>query len=191
MNLSATVLDKRGSEKQMAQYQSQSQWENELQNMESAVSSSAEKQRGIVVSKKTLILGGGIVLTIFCLLLVLYAFGRPLEGTWVRQSDDNSTLSGMKVEVRNNGGKLEGTIVSMPDGAYAFEEGQIKWAEIKKVGFGKYQCVDLSFLQPENIYSYEGSTLLSVGPGGKQMTLQTVTNQIVQRGRHQLWLKEP
>ena len=175
----------------MAQYQSQSQWENDLQNTESPISFSTVAQpKGLVVSKKALLVGCGIALTVLCLLLLLYAFGRSVEGIWVRQSDDNSTLSGMKVEVRRNSGKLEGTIVSIPEGAYAFEEGQIKWAEIKKVGFGKYQCFDLSFLQPENIYSYEGSTLLSIGPGGKQMTLQTMASGIVQRGRHQLWVKE-
>lgn len=172
----------------MSRFQTQSQWENETQQNGAAAFESATDNKGIQISKKGLLLGGSLLIIIFLGIIALYIFGRPIEGTWVRQMDDNSTLAGMTVEVKRDGNILEGTIISMPEGAIGFEVGQIKWFQIKKVGFGKYEFYDLIHHETTGTYSYGTTSILTVLQGGNQLTLATDGSN--SRGNFQVWVKQ-
>ena len=174
----------------MSSFQTQSQWENNAgqELLKGNDNTPTKKDAGIQVSKKGLIIGGSIVVLVFWGIIALYMFGRPIEGVWVRQMDDNSTLAGMTVVVKRDGSMLEGVIIEMPSNAYAFEVGQIKWHMIKKVGFGKYEYYDLTHADGTDQYYYGTSSLLTVLPGGKQLTATTDGSSA--RGNYQIWVKQ-
>lgn len=173
----------------MNRFQQQSQWENDFQqNITIEDQSGLKSRKEITVSKQGLIFVGVMVVLVSLCLIALYVLGRPIEGTWTRQADDNSTLAGMKVQVRRDGALLEGEIVEMPANAYAFEVGQIKWHMIKKVGFGKYEYYDLTHADGTDQYYYGTSSLLTVLPGGKQLTVTTDGSSA--RGNYQIWVKQ-
>ena len=176
----------------MSHFQTQTQWENSAEQEESIANDSASaptrKENGIQVSKKGLIISGSIIVLVILGLLAIYMYGRSVEGIWVRQMDDNSTLAGMTVEVKRDGAMFEGVIIDMPSNAYAFEVGQVKWHLIKKVGFGKYEYYDLSNTDGTNNYFYDSVCSLTVLPGGKQLTISTSGSNA--RGNHQIWIKQ-
>ncbi len=140
--------------------------------------------------KKVLLVATPIAAVVILALIALFIFGRPLDGTWIRQLDDNGTLAGMTVEVSRNGGVLEGKIISMPSGANAFEVGQTKWFEIKKVGFGKYKFYDLvSYSDGSYSYEYDRPSMIRVLPGGNRLML-TVESNDNYLGKTQVWIKQ-
>ena len=172
------------------QTQSQSQWENDEQLNITVNDESATKPKGISVNKRGFFIGCGFLALVIIGLSAIYIFGRPIEGVWVRQLDSNSTLAGMTVEVRKDRGSLEGEIITMPENAYAFGVGQIKWHKIKKVGFGKYECYDLSHTDGTNFYSYaDKPSVLIISPDGKQLTLKAEESN-ADRGNFQVWIKQ-
>ena len=96
----------------MNRFQQKSQWENDFQqNITLEDQSGLKSRKEIMVSKKGLIFVGALVVLVSLCLIALYVLGRPIEGTWTRQADDNSTLAGMKVQVRRDGALLEGEIL--------------------------------------------------------------------------------
>ena len=183
--------------KKMASFQTQSQWENENlpdieYNIDSGNDSSLKKNNNrIKIRKSTLLIIASSMIVIVALLLSVYIAARPIEGVWIRQMDDNSTLAGMTVEVRKNGGVTEGVIITMPEGAEEFEVGQVKWFDIQKVGFGKYQFRDLTYSGNTETYYYRNSDsdLLSVMSGGKRLTISCSDRTQRDKGAFQVWIK--
>ena len=149
------------------------------------------KKGGVTVRKRTLIVLGAAATVIVLFLLGLYLFGRPVTGVWVRQMDDNGTLAGMTVEVRRNNGTLEGRIIELPAGADSFEVGQIKWAKIKKAGYGKYQFYNLA--STSNLsgisYQYVDGGYIVVAQNGDSLTIAIDTDAL-SLGKHQIWVKQ-
>ncbi len=177
----------------MSSFQTQSQWENSSSVSEFQIDLEPDHESGLKKktgqnNKKALIIAGSATAIVIAVLLSVYMFARPIEGIWVRQTDTNYTVAGMTVEVRRNGRALEGVIISMPEGAEAFEVGQIKWFNIRKVGFGRYSFQDLTHSDSSGSYYYHReSDILAVSSGGKNLSI--ITSQPDQKGHYQVWLK--
>lgn len=171
----------------MDKFQVQSQWENESQSPNSYLENQ-RKTTSLQVTKRSVIIVVVVTFIVICAMFSVYTFGRRIEGVWVRQVDDNSTLAGMTVEVRKNNGILEGKIIAMPDGAETFEVGQVKWFALEKRSFGVYQGSDLS--SNNGAYYYDDTfSLFSIKSGGNTLTVQN-QGQDVSLGKFQVWVKQ-
>ncbi len=173
----------------MSSFQTQSQWENDSQQRTSDSSDKSRKKRGFQVSKKVVAVISALFILALGSLGYIYTFTRTIEGTWVRQMDDNTTLAGMTVEVRRNGSRLEGVIISMPAGAESFYVGQVKWFGIRKTGFGQYAYYDLIAKDGGTEYYY-GSNIDDMIINADESQLTISSNNDTERGQHQLWVKQ-
>lgn len=173
----------------MNDFQTQSQWENEQQDIFSEGNSSFKKNMSN--NKKTYriyqIIGIIFVISIIAIFSI-YNFARPIEGTWVRQADDNYGAEGMTIEVVKNGSFYEGRVTSDSNDTSKFKEGQVKWFQLRKVGFGLYECYDLCQYEETNSFGYDDVvSTLTVMPGGKSLT---VDSPKFSAGAHQIWVKQ-
>ncbi len=174
----------------MSQFQTQSQWENE-QKQDIFLEDNSSFQTNTPNNKKPhriyLIIGIIFVIAIITIFSV-YNFARPIEGTWIRQTDDNYGAEGMTVKVVKNGSFYEGKVTSDSNSSSKFKKGQIKWFQLRKVGFGLYKCYDLCQYQETNTFSYDDViSTLTVMSGGKSLTIDTPKSST---GAHQIWLKQ-
>ena len=178
----------------MAQFQSQGQWENESQSVPEQILDENTNEHGENVlkqkssNKKILLL----ILLLFSLAVVgiaaVYMKGRSVEGIWVRQADDNYGAEGMTVEVKKVGSLYEGKVIQGSDDSTKFRSGQVKWFQLKKVGFGVYEGYNLSEEEETQTFYYDGTvSTWTVHAGGKSLTLESPG---ASAGAHQLWLKE-
>lgn len=175
----------------MSSFQTQSQWENDSDNTltESYDLTGNQRKHGIPVNRKAIVVFFALVILVVAAGIYFYSTARSIEGIWVRQVDDNSTVAGMMIEVKNNNGTLQGTIISMPMDAIEFKVGQVKWFGIKKVGFGKYTFFDLMSYGDGASYDYANNPDdMTVSSGGDQLTISS--NHEVDRGAYQLWIKQ-
>ena len=140
------------------------------------------------VSKKNIILFSGMFLLIFSIVIGIYTFGHPVEGVWIRQ-DDDTHVAGMTVEVIKTSGVYEGLIISMPDDAWTFHQGQIKWRDIRKIGFGQYECQSLAGTDEMGYHYPEAKAIITVLDGGNKMTLVHEDNT-TSTGKYQVWIKQ-
>ncbi len=174
-------------------YQIQSQWENESAHITNNGQDSSERRRGITIHKKTIL----IVLTVLVITLVsafvYYSSARSIEGIWVRQMDDNTTVAGMTVQIIREDGKTQGKIISMPENAQFFEVGLIKWFGIRRTGFGQYEFYDLTNpyddINDRSTYRYSYNDSISnaiISSDGKTMTINSPGDGL---GKYQLWIK--
>ncbi len=163
----------------------QSQWENGLQNMEEYAEDHHPIQKRVELNKSLLIVSIGIAVLVLGIILSVYAFARPIEGVWIRQQDDTRNM-GLVVAVRKDGNSFFGEIIEAK--GTDFENGQIKWMNIKKVGFGRYKCYDLH--AGSGIYNYKNITsTMVVNSGGKTMTIFT-DQKTADSGQFQIWHKD-
>lgn len=174
----------------MGQFQTQSQWENE-QEQDIFLEGNSSSQTNTPNNKNSrliyLIIGIVFVIAIVTVFLV-YNFARPIEGTWVRQADDNYGAEGMTIEVIKNGSFYEGKVTSDSNDSSKFKEGQIKWFQLRKVGFGLYECYDLCQYEETNTFGYDDVTsTLTVMSGGRSLTLDSPKHSA---GAHQIWIKQ-
>ena len=175
----------------MSCFQTQSQWENESEQNALSNNDSADRHRkhGITVNKKALIIISTFLVISIVAAFVYYNSAKSIEGIWIRQMDDNTTVAGMTVEVSNNNGRLEGKIIAMPAGAAEFHVGQIKWFGIKKIGLGKYVFYDLISKEGGEKYTYSSNgDEMIVSSSGDQLTI--TANHDVDRGAFQMWIKQ-
>lgn len=130
-----------------------------------------------------------IVLAIIGTMFSVYIFGRRIEGTWVRQ-DDDTHVAGMTVEVKRVNGVLQGTIIDMTDGVGTFEVGLVKWYDLKRVGFGKYELYDLIGIGGSSTsYHYDGIlSTIQILSGGQ--SLNVVNPKPGNTGNFQIWTKQ-
>ncbi len=176
----------------MNQFQTQNQWENESDNIvfDKNTSDSSSRKVSVYVKKSSLILIITTFIVVIAIILSIYIFARPIEGVWIRQQDDNSTLAGMTVEVKKNNGSIDGTIIAMPEGAETFEVGQVKWFNMKKVGFGVYQGQSLGAYEDTGgcVYHYDNNvSTMTILHGGDKLTL---VSPDVEKGGFQIWIKQ-
>lgn len=135
-----------------------------------------------------------IALSFTLMLIVVYGITtqtRKVEGTWVRSVDDNG-LAGMVVHVDSSDGITNGTIISIPNKKFNFKIGEIKWNNIKKIGWGTYEFYDLVSSDNGNINYYDSTSTLKVSLDGKTLTLtvnSTPTN-VGKSGLYQIWKKQ-
>ena len=178
----------------MAKFQTQGQWENESQQFQEQILDENSLEQGEqsvnqqFPYKKILLL----ILLAFSIavvgILAVYANGRSIEGIWIRQADDNYGAEGMTVEVKKNGSLYEGKVIQGSDNPNKFRSGQVKWFQLRKVGFGVYEGYNLSEDEETQTFFYDDViTTWTVHFGGKSLTIETPGNG---PGAHQLWLKE-
>ena len=166
----------------MNEFQIQNQWENDSLRVDEPMSEKDTEKKGVSVKKGTIVLFGGAVILIIVAVLCLYLFGRPIEGVWVRQEDDTH-VAGMVVKVEKVNGTLQGTIIDMNEGIGKFDIGSVKWIEIRKTGFGRYELHDFD----ERVKQYgELPSICTVLRGGKKLIL---THSTTQTGGYQVWDK--
>ena len=175
----------------MDQFQTQSQWENETEDALVRTTGSSKKphRHGITINKKTILVLSALLIIGLAAGLYYYSAARSIEGIWVRQMDDNTSVAGMTVEVRRNGSRLEGVIISMPAGAESFYVGQVKWFGIHKTGFGKYEYYDLISKDNGSEYDY-GSNIDDMVVSADESQLTISSNNDTEKGQHQLWVKQ-
>ena len=172
------------------QAQAQSQWENESfnENMLPTSSSDNSNDKRRSSHTKIYILITAIFIIAIIVIYSVYTFARPIEGTWIRQADDHIGAEGMVVEVVKNGSEYEGKVIGDSDDATKFKKGQVKWFQLKKVGFGIYECFDLCVDEETNSFYYDGTvSTLTVLSGGNSLTLDAPNHTF---GAHQIWTKQ-
>ncbi len=174
----------------MSNFQTQSQWENE-QKQDIFSENNFSFQSNTPTPKKSYpvyLIIGIIFVTAIAAIFSVYNFARPIEGTWIRQSDDNYGAEGMTIEVIKNGSFYEGKVTSASNDSSKFKEGQIKWFQLKKIGFGLYECYDLCQYEETNTFGYDDVTsTLTVMSGGKSLTIDSPKHSA---GAHQIWIKK-
>lgn len=172
----------------MANFQTQTQWENESIDLPQAELSSTDDLDGGHSHKKIYIIIGLLFSLALTTAFSVYNFARPIEGTWIRQADDNVGAEGMIVEVVRSGAFYEGKVVSDSVDKTKFKSGQIKWFQLHKVGFGVYEFYDLCEDEETNTFYYDGVvSTLTVQAGGKSLTLDAPKHA---QGAHQIWIKQ-
>lgn len=173
----------------MNEFQTQSQWENEQHDIINEDNSSSPQNAPHSKSPYHIYRIIGIIFVISIIAIFsIYNFARPIEGIWIRQADDNYGAEGMTIEVVKNGDFYEGKVTSDSDDSSKFKEGQVKWFQLKKVGFGLYECYDLCQYEETNSFGYDDViSTLTVMPGGKSLT---VDSPKFSAGAHQLWIKQ-
>lgn len=166
---------------------------SEIRNDEGKIEESKGEHKKTItvhVKKKT------IILSIVCALIVVIATSvaisqtRKIDGTWVRVVDDND-LTGMVVQVSNG----QGTIIKAPSNnsrGYGFKDGQIKWANITKNGWGKYSFYDaISDDNSSKVYFDNSISKMEVSIDGKRLTLTVEASDLAGRtGLYQEWEKQ-
>lgn len=171
------------------QTQAQSQWENESINEEILAQSSSNNSNNNKKSHHKIY----ILITVFFIIALIsiisvYTFARSIEGTWIRQADDHTGAEGMAVEVVKNGSVLEGKVIADSDDPTKFKEGQIKWFQLRKVGFGTYECFDLCLDEETNAFYYDDTvSTLTILSGGNTLILDAPKHT---KGAHQMWVKQ-
>ncbi len=171
----------------MSNFQSQGQWENETESiiLDKEHSDSLSGKVSIKIKKSSLFIIVVSFVAIVAAIIAIYSFARPIEGVWVRQADDTSN-AGMIVKVSKNGSVLQGVVLDPSNSD--FEADQIKWLNISKIGFGKYECSDLHSDGFSTNYVDTLSTI-TVFKGGN--SLKIVTNsQTSNQGQFQVWIKQ-
>lgn len=172
----------------MNEFQTQSQWENEQQNIRLEDNFDHSDIHNNKKSHQIYWIIGIIFVIAIVTIFSIYNFARPIEGTWIRQADDNYGAEGMTIEVIKNGSFYEGKVTSDSDSSSKFKKGQIKWFQLRKVGFGLYECYDLCQDEETNTFNYDDITsTLTIMPGGKSLTLDAPKRSA---GAHQLWIKQ-
>lgn len=176
----------------MGQFQTQGQWENDSINPEPFLDSSSPDEKTITPQRagihKIYIIIAAVFITAVTSILLIYNFARPIEGIWVRQADDNIGAEGMTIEVIKNGSYYEGKVTSGSNDSSKFKEGQIKWFQLKKIGFGIYECYDLCQDETTNNFYYDGTvSTLTVMSGGKSLNLVAPKHSA---GANQIWIKQ-
>lgn len=133
-----------------------------------------------------------LVFVLLCAGIVAYAnVSRSIEGVWMRDADDTAN-TGMIVEVRKNGGTLEGVIVS-PGKSSTFQAGQVKWKDIRKEGIGKYSFYELSSDALASSFHYNDlRATLIVGAGGRRLALTSPKDAryLAEIGLNQTWTRQ-
>ncbi len=172
------------------QAQAQSQWENE--SFDEALLPSGSNNNSNDNSKKSHTKIYVLIAAVFIIALIsiycIYTFARPIEGTWIRQTDDHIGAEGMVVEVVKNGSVFEGKVIEDSDDTTKFKKGQVKWFQLQKVGFGVYECFDLCIDEETNSFYYDGTiSTLTVLSGGNTLTLDAPKHTV---GAHQIWIKQ-
>ena len=148
------------------------------------------KRKIFRISKRFVIAIGICVVMSILTMVGLYSFGRRLEGVWIRQPDDNTNAKGMVVVVSKVDGIYQGEIIEMGNDSRLFEVGQIKWKNIRKVGFGQYECNDLIGEADTQRYYYDESlSYIKVLNGGEHLTL-AARSDTTSSGRYQIWIKQ-
>ena len=158
--------------------------EEELNNDQNA------KGITIKIKKKTLKTGAVIIIVLAIVLGFLLTQTRKIDGTWIRVADDND-LVGMIVKVENGEGVIVKTSPNNSLG-YGFSEGQIKWKNIKKTGWGQYTFSDLVSEDESATTFYDGSvSRMEVSMNGKKLTLTVQAGELSGRtGWYQEWEKK-
>lgn len=171
------------------QTQAQSQWENESSNEKILAPSSSNSSNDNKKSHRKIYLFIAICFIIALISIIsVYTFARPIEGTWIRQADDHIGAEGMAVEVVKNGSVLEGKVIADSDDPSKFKEGQIKWFQLRKVGFGTYECFDLCLDEETNAFYYDDTvSTLTIMSGGNTLILDAPRHTM---GAHQIWVKQ-
>ena len=176
----------------MAHYQAQTQWKNEIQQNSDGVyeKDSHETVKRNIDRKQFLLVLGIMFLTVLAVTVAVYHFAWPIEGVWVRQEDDVH-VAGMVVKVERVNGALQGTIIAMDEGVGVFEVGLVKWMNIKKVGFGRYEWYDLLGKIDRNSttpFHYENDVShCTVSGNGHFFNLLCPTDG---PGKYQVWIKQ-
>ncbi len=170
----------------MSNFQAQGQWENEqIPEIDEGNKPISTRNNG---NKKIYIIIGIVFVTVVLGILAVYHYARPIEGIWLRQADDHIGAEGMTVEVVKTGSLYEGKVITGSDDPTKFKAGQIKWFEIRKVGFGIYECYDLCEDEENGAFYYDGTiSTIKVLPGGKTLNLVTTKDAA---GSNQLWTKQ-
>lgn len=118
---------------------------------------------------------------------MIYMQTRKIDGTWVRVYDDNN-LRGMTVQVDQINGVIVNPMSNIDQGLI-FEQGEIKWKNIKKIGWGKYVIEDLTCNAETQKKGYVNS-IVDVSINGRKMTLQVPPTEKIASGRYQVWEKQ-
>lgn len=172
----------------MANFQTQGQWENDSISQDIFFDTSETKPHRNNNHKKLYIIIAVIFTLSLAIILSIYTFARPIEGSWIRQADDNIGAEGMTIEVIKHGRTFEGKVTSDSDSSTKFKKGQIKWFQLKKIGFGVYECYDLCQDEATNNFYYDGAvSTLTVAPGGKSLNLVASRHTA---GDNQIWIKQ-
>ena len=174
----------------MSQFQTQSQWENDQKqdifwedNSSFQINPKNKKNPHLIY-----LIIGFVFFIALTIIFSIYNFARPIEGTWIRQADDNYGAEGMTIEVVKSGSFYEGKVTSDSNDSSKFKKGQIKWFQLKKVGFGLYECYDLCQDEENNTFSYDDIiSTLTVMSGGKSLTIDSPKHSA---GAHQIWIKQ-
>ena len=143
----------------------------------------------IMIKKKTLLICAVSALVLLTGICLFFNQTRKIEGTWIRVADDND-LVGMIVKVENSQGVIVKTSPNTSLG-YGFAEGQVKWKNIQKAGWGKYTFSDLVSDDDSLATYYDGSTSrMEVSLNGKKLILTVVAGELSGRtGWYQEWKK--
>lgn len=172
----------------MANFQTQEQWENDSVSQDIFSHTNETSHHRNNNHKKIYIITAVIFTLSLVIILSIYTFARSIEGTWIRQADDNIGAEGMTIEVIKHGGSFEGKVTSDSDSSTKFKKGQIKWFQLKKIGFGVYECYDLCQDEATNNFYYDGTvSTLTVAPGGKSLNLVAPKHSA---GANQIWIKQ-
>ena len=172
----------------MANFQTQSQWENESIDLPQEEISTTEDSGSNHSHRKIYIIIALLFVLALTTIFSIYNFARPIEGTWVRQADDHIGAEAMVVEVVRSGSFYEGKVISDSADSTKFKTGQIKWFQLHKIGFGIYEFYDLCEDEDTNTFYYDGTvSTLTVQPGGKSLTIDSPKHT---RGAHQIWIKQ-
>ena len=99
----------------MANFQTQEQWENDSVSQDIFSHTNETSHHRNNNHKKIYIITAVIFTLSLVIILSIYTFARSIEGTWIRQADDNIGAEGMTIEVIKHGGSFEGKVTSDSD----------------------------------------------------------------------------